>query len=102
MIWSMIALLGIDISQGHTAVGRGDDEDDTHTGGDLMTRALRWNPTSGMACSVLVDVLCGSALQVLPAWQKLGCGHCPWGRRRIFPQIQYSTKPRELNVINAC
>ena len=69
-------MLGIDISQGHTAVGRGGDENDTHTGGDLMTRALRGNPTSGMACSVLVDVLCGSALQVLPAWQKLGCGHC--------------------------
>ena len=28
MIWSMIALLGIDSSQGHTAVGRGGDEDD--------------------------------------------------------------------------
>lgn len=48
-------------------MGRGGDDDDTHTGGDLMTRALRGNPTSGMACSVLVDVLCGCALQVLPA-----------------------------------
>lgn len=67
MIWSMIALLGINILQGHTAMGRGGNEDDTHTGGDLMTRALRGNPTSGMACSVLVNILCGSALQVLPA-----------------------------------
>lgn len=67
MIWSVIALLGINILQGHTAMGRGGNEDDTHTGGNLMTRALRGNPTSGMACSVLVNILCGSALQVLLA-----------------------------------
>ena len=47
-------------------MGRGGKEDDTHTGGDLTTRALRGNPTSGMACSFLVDILRVSVLQVLP------------------------------------
>lgn len=66
MIWNMIALLGINVLQGDTAMGRGGKEDGTHTGGDLTSRALSGNPNSGTACRFLVDIVRVSVLQVLP------------------------------------